>query len=412
MSDDGDSRSTLDRVRAKKREVSPETGYQLVEWDLMKPPAEQIMKRSQRWLTLSDVSVPQQTEFTDWSVFDRYTNEYVRSAFQDLPEEPEPESIPDALQAIETGDEWEKRIALVRLKRIAERHPDACESVVPRLSKILPESDLAVQAEVTGIFSVLAEESPALVTPALDVLSDFLTPDTDDHVLKNALSAIKEIAEEDASAVTDVVPRCEVLLQDETRETIRVLLILERVADEHPETVLPTVPTLIEYTTDVSNGNRVGALSVLGRVSKAYPNVATDVIPTAHELLSTDDDQLRANAAGILADQAEEYPEEVRPTVPDVIELLGDEDEYVRYNATSILARIAEHYPNVVEPATETLLASLDEDRAAARENACWALGRLTATTAEDALRARAEHDSNERVRNVASWALDEINDG
>jgi len=339
MSDDERSRSTLDRVRATKQEVSPETGYQLVEWDLMKPPTEQIMKRSQWWLTLSDVSVPQQTEFTDWSVFDRYTNDYVRPEFQDLPDIPDPESIPDAIQAIEDGDEDEKRIALVRLKRIAERHSEACEPAVPSLSKILPGSDLAVQAEITGIFDALAADNHACVTPAVDMLGDLLTHDTDDQVLKNTLSVIKSIADEDASAVTDLVPRCEVLLKDETRETIRILLILEKVADEHPETILPIVPTLITYTTDVSNGNRVGALSVLGRVSKAYPHVATDIIPTAHELLSADNNQLRANAAGILADQAEEYPDEVRPTVPDVIELLNDVDEYVRYNATSILAR-------------------------------------------------------------------------
>lgn len=47
----------------------------------------------------------------------------------------------------------------------------------------------------------------------------------------------------------------------------------------------------------------------------------------------------------------------------------------------------------------------------AARENACWALGRLNASAAREFLRVRAERDSNKRVRTVASWAIDEIDE-
>jgi len=408
MTEDEDSRSALERVRAKKREVSPETGYQLAEWDMMKPPVDRIMKRSQWWLTLSDVSIPEQTEFTEWSVFDRHTNDYVRKQFEELPGEPDPESVSEALETISDGDETDIRIALVRLVRIAEHHPAACEPAVPVLVELLPDSDLAVKAEITAMFADLAEEDTELVTPALDALGDLLTPETDDRVLKDVLKIIRSVADDDPSAVTDLVPRFEVLLKDEINRAVQVFLVLEQVADTHPETLLPIVPTIIEYTTDTSSENRIGALSVLGRVSKAYPNVATDVIPVAEELLDVDDNKLRANAAGLLADQAEEYPEEVLPAVPDAIELLDDTDEHARYNATSILARVAEHDPDAVEPATELLIDALTEDNAAARENACWALGRINASVAKDSIHTRAEKDPNERVRNVASWALDE----
>ena len=133
------------------------------------------------------------------------------------------------------------------------------------------------------------------------------------------------------------------------------------------------------------------------------------LIPTVHELLSADNDRLRANAAGLLADLADEYPEKVQPVVSDAIELLNDENDHARYNATSILARVADHNPEAVESAIEALIDALNEDRPEARENACWALGYLKATTAEDALTSLAESDPNERVRQVASQALDEI---
>lgn len=411
MSDDEDSWSTLDRIRAKKQEVSPKNGYQLAEWDMMKPPEDQIMKRSQWWLTLSGVSIPETTEFTDWSVFDRHINDYVTTQFEELPEEPDPESVSEALETISDGDEADIRRGLVRLVRIAEHHPAACEPAVPALVELLPDSDLAVKAEITAMFDTLAEEDTELVSPALDVLGDFLTPATDDRVLKDVLKVIWSVADDDPSAVTDLVPRFEVLLKDEINEAVQVFLVLEQVADTHPETLLPIVPTIIEYTTDTSSENRVGALSVLGRVSKAYPNVSTDVIPVAEELLDVDNEKLRANAAGLLADQAEEYPEEVLPAVPDAIELLDDTDEHVRYNATSILSRVAEHDPDAVKPATELLIDALTEDNAATRENACWALGRINASVAKDSIHTHAQKDPNERVRNVASWALGEIDE-
>lgn len=411
MGDDEESRSTLDRVRDAKREASPDTGYRLAEWDMLKPPTERIGQTSQWWLRLSEVSIPPSSEFTDWSVFDRYTNDYVSQKFQKLPEEPDPGSVSKAVTTIEEGDSEDVRIELVRIRRVAEQSPDACEPAIPTLVDRLPSADIAVQAEILGIFQELADEEPELVRPAIDVLGGFLISEIEDQLREGTITVISSIAENDPSAVTDLVPKLEVLLKDTTSETESILKILSRVAKAYPEAVLPIVPTLIEQVNDSSRDHRVGALSVLGQVSKAYPNVATEVIPTVHELLSADNDRLRANAAGLLADLADEYPEKVQPAVPDAIELLSDEDDYARYNATSILARVANHNPEPVEPATEALIDTLNEDRPAARENACWALGYLEATTAEQALTSLAESDSNERVRHAASRALDEISD-
>ena len=409
MGEDEGGRSTLDRVRNKKREVSPDTGYQLAEWDMLKPPAEQIGEASQWWLTLSEVSIPPSSEFTDWSVFDRYTNDYARQKFQELPEEPDPESVSKSITAIKQGDNEDVRIELVRIRRVAEQHPKACEPAISILVDKLQSADIEIQAEIIGILQEIADEEPELIHPAIEALGGFLITEIDDRIRGDAITVISRVADNDPSSVTDLVPKLEVLLKDTTGETGPILRILTRIAAAHPEAVLPIVPTLIEHVEDASRSHRTGAFSVLGQVSKAYPNVATDVIPTAHELLSADTGRLRANAAGLLADLADEYPEKVQPTVSDATALLNDEDEHARYNATSILARVAKHDTGSVEPATEALIDALTEDRPAARENACWALGYLGATTAEDALRSRAESDSNERVRQAASQALDKL---
>lgn len=409
MSDDEESRSTVDRVRDTKREASPDIGYQLAEWDMLKPPTERVGKTSQWWLTLSEVSVPPESEFTEWSVFDQYTNDYVDPRFLDLPEEPAPESVSEAITAIESGDEKDIRIELVRIRRVAEQHPDACEPAISTLVDRLSSGDIAVRAEIIGILHELSGEDPELVRPTIETLGGFLAVETHDRLRKGVIAILSRVAEEDPSVVSDLVPKLEVLLKDTTDDAGSTQQVLKRVAAEYPEAVLPIVPTLVEHVSDTSHTHRVGTLSVLGQVSKAYPNVATDVVPTAHELLSVEKDRLRANAAALLADLAGEYPEEVQSTVPDVIELLSDEDDHARYNATSILARVAEHDPEPVRPATEPLIGALDEDRPAARENACWALGHLEAVTAQETLATRAESDPNERVRQAASWALDKI---
>jgi HEAT repeat protein len=409
MSDDEGDGSTVSDLRAAEQRASPDTGYQLAEWDMLKPPSEQIGRTGRWWLTLSEVSIPPRTEFTDWSVFDRYTNEYAGHKFQKLPEEPDPESVSKSITAIKEGDSKDVRIELVRIRRVAKQSPNACEPAIPTLVERLPSGDIAVQAEILGIFQELADEDPEIVHPAIDVLGGFLISEIDDRLREGTITVISGIADDDPSAVTDLVPKFEVLLKDTTSETESILQILSRVAKAYPEAVLPIVPTLIEHVNDASRDHRVGALSALGQVSKAYPNVATDVIPTVHELLSADNDRLRANAAGLLADLADEYPGKIQPAVPDAIELLNDEDDYARYNATSILARVANENPKPVEPATEALIDALNEDRPAARENACWALGYLGATMAEQALTPLAESDPNERVRQAAARALDEI---
>jgi len=291
MSDDDEPASSLERVQKRKREAAPDVGYRLVEWDLMKPPAEQVGATSRWWLTLSAVSVPEATEFTDWSVFDQYVNDYTRK-LTEMPENPDPESVSDAIATIEQGEVPDVRIALVRLRQLAESHPDACRPAVSVLTDLLPPADTAVQAEILGVLRVLADADPELVHGAVDAVGQFLSPDTRAEIRESAAGVVSRVAENDPAVVTGLVPKLAVLLDDTTGDTEIVLQVLTQIAAEHPDAVVPVVPRLTAYVKEPSGVHGVGALSVLGQISKAFPNAATDVVPVAHELLSADTDQL------------------------------------------------------------------------------------------------------------------------
>jgi HEAT repeat protein len=238
---------------------------------------------------------------------------------------------------------------------------------------------------------------------------NFLDPNTDDRLHSSAVQFVANIAAHDPDAVVDAPPKLTALLQDDSPDADTILTALQRIAQTHPDAVVPTASELLTYVEEGDDVQRLGAFGVLGMIAKDYPNIAQKAIPTATELLTADHDKLRANAAGLLADLADEYPEQVRPAITQVIELLSDHDENAQYNATSILARVAKAHPEDVEPAIDDLIAVLDSDFEYTRSNACWALGYLRADSAVDALHRRLDQDPSEEVQHAAEWALHEI---
>lgn len=411
--DTGDSEpSTLSKIDSQKQEASPETGYQVVEWDLMKPPDERIMPHTHKWkLRLSNISIPPSSEFIDWSVFDKYTNEYATQEFTDLPAEPDPESIQDAITSLRADEPQEKRIALVRIKRIIQQHPEACYAELPTLVDVLQDADLAVQAEITSILADVAVVDPEQLHPSVDIMSSYVSPETNDEVLKDVLEILNEVVEADPKPAIDTVPSLAVLLEENTDFDRQILSIIVQIAKEYPDAVAPIVPTLIENILDTDGKYRVDSLAALGYISKSYPNVAEDIISPVSELVDAEQVRLQANALGLLADLANEYPHEIKDIVPRAIELLDSTDKKTQYNATSVISRVAKHDPELTEPAIEPLIDALDADMAETRENACWALGYMEASSSISAVKNCVENDPNERVRKVASGAVEKITD-
>ncbi len=402
--------STLHTINEQKRDASPETGYQVVEWDLMKPPTERMMPHTHKWkLRLSNVSIPSSSESTDWSVFDKYTNEYDTPEFRNLPAGPDTEIVQDAIDALGDDESKKSRIALVRIKRIVEQDPEACYSELNTLIDKLQNADIAVKAEITSILTHVAAADPEQLLPFVDTISGFLSPETRPEIVADIVDILNEVVETNPKPVIDTLPQLDVLLEDNADYDRQILSIVVQIAKEYPDAVTPIVPTLIENVRDTDGDNHVGSLAALGYISKSYPNVAEDVIPPVSELVDAEQVRVQANALGLLADLATEYPHELEEIVPRAIELLDSSDEKVRYNCTSVISRVARHDPGITTPAIEPLIEALDADRAETRENACWALGYMKASSSIVALKDCAENDPNERVQEVASGSIQAI---
>jgi hypothetical protein len=398
----------FDSAREERQAHYPETGYNLVEMDMLKPPGEVLTKIAHS-LRLSGITIPPTTELTDYVVYDKDGNDYGRESISELPDGRESDKIAELIETVQADEGREQRIALARLAKTVEKDSDCGLEAIPVLTSELRSFEIELQAESLHILSTVAEEYPEQVTPAAGEVMSLLDVETDSELLTDAIQIASVIAEHSPDAVVDAVPKLASILQEGSPAEPTVLTALKRVADAYPDAVVPVTPELITYIEQGSDSNRTGAIAVLGTLSKGYPHIAEETIPTATELLDAENYMLRANAAGLLADLSDEYPAEVRTSLPRTIDLLDDEDEKVRYNATSILARVAKQFPEDVEPAIPSLIDALDEEFEYSRGNACWALGYVEADLALDALEERRRSDSSEEVRNAAEQAIQMI---
>jgi len=300
--------------------------------------------------------------------------------------------------------------ALNALVDVIRVRPEAVLDYLPVLSESLQSDDILVEAGALYCIADLAQDYPNHVTPLADRIVPMLSVDGDEGYLEGAIPYVSAVADADAEAVLDAVPRLAALLEAGAPKEHELILAISRIAKRHPEEVLPVIRNLLRYIKDQEAENRVAATAAIGYVADDFPDaVSESAFPTLFELLETDHPTLRANVAGVIADLANEFPERVRPAVPLAIDRLDDEDEKARYNATSILAHVADEYPEAVEPAIDPLVEMLGDDFHATRNNACWALGLLRANEAREKLEDLRRNDPDEDVQQGADWALRQI---
>ena len=409
--DDDEGKPTAESVQKQMERYAPDVGYKYVEWDLMKAPLTEeylIPWSSGQNLRLSQMSARPGSEFQDWSVIDQYATDHYRS-LQNLPANPDPETVEDAVKIIHEEDS-STRVALARIARIADNHPEECSGALSDLTTDLVDADTAVQAEIVGISETVAETHPDAVATVVEELFPLLSPTTHPELLAAVVRVVALVAEHDALAVRNSVPKLETILTEGEPVEQPALRALSKIAKAHPDAVIPLAPKLIKYLDQEPDTLTLSALAALGYISKPYPYVAEQTIPEATALLNADDDRLRANASGLLADLSTEYAEQLRSVVPQAIDLLKDEDKKVQANASSLLARVAHTNPEVVAVGTDSLIRTLDADTEDVRLNACWTLGYLNAQNARDRLAQLKSVDPSDSVRAAAVAALTMLN--
>lgn len=409
---DPEEKSTLEKVNEQKQQSYPDVGYQQVKWDLMKPPEAQItpLTHTNR-LKLSEMSIREDTDLTEWDIRDREGRYYDSGGFEEIPDDPTPDNLDDVCDTIESEEGKQRRIALAHLAAIASKHPRAAADAVPTVTAQLEDTPPAVQGEAVGILTQIADVEPAAVETAISSVGELLTSDTEPMLAAEALEFVAVLARDDPEAVLDTVPQLAALLGTEDIDPKPITNAFAHISETHPDELVPVVPKLESFLEDGEGRLEVGVLAALGRIAKTYPTVAKEAIPAAVSLVDADDNRRRANATGLLTDLADEYPGELRSVVPQATELLEDDDEKVRHNATSLLARVANEHPAAVEPATDALVARLDDDLAGTRLNACWALNYLEADQTVSELEELAANDPDEDVRRVARMAVEALED-
>jgi|APHM01.1.fsa_nt_gi hypothetical protein len=408
---DPEERSTLEKAQEQKQQSYSDVGYQQVEWDLLKPPGKQILPHAHtNRLKLSEMSVREDTETTEWDIRDREGRYYGSDDLGEIPDNPTLDSLDEVCDTVESETGKQRRIALAHLAAIAREHPGDTTDAVPAAVAQVGDTPPAVQGEAVGVLRRVASADPAAVEPAVSPVAELLTPDTESMLTVEALNFVAVLAGNDPEAVLDTVPRLADLLGTEGVDPKPITRSLAYIAETSPGELITVVPKLESFLEE-DNSPDVGVLAALGRVAKSYPGVAKEAIPAAVSLMDADDSRVRTNATGLLTDLAEEYPGELRSAVPQATELLKDDDERLRHNLTSLLARVANEHPAVVEPATDALVARLDDSLAGTRLNACWALNYLGADRATPELEELAVNDPDEDVRKAARVAVDALED-
>ncbi|QLD89070.1 HEAT repeat domain-containing protein [Natronomonas salina] len=320
---------------------------------------------------------------------------------------PERIDVPDLVAFLRGADDDGRDAGLGALRSALRADPESAEVAIPLLRDLLAE-----EHNVTRVLEILATvtgERPAEVAPFVEELRPYLGDDGERRAY--AAECLSDIAAHDPSDVMAAVPALASLVDDRDDGVTHALFALNRIAAEHPSEVLPAAPTLSDALAEpsLSSSDRLNATAALGRVASEYPDAGLDTVDDLVELLDCDDPRLRVNATGVLSDVAVVHSGALVPHVDELESLLYSDDEYTLINTSAGLGRIAEVEPEAVEHFTDRFVELLDHDQEVVRENACWALGYLEAESALERLEAVRLDDEAERVRNIAAWAIAEI---
>jgi hypothetical protein len=122
--DDGMEDSTFESGHEERQAHYPDTGYNLVEINLTRPPGDALARRSHH-LTLSSIILPPATDFEEYVVYDQYGHAYDHDDLQNPSEAAATTDIDGLIETIRTADGKAKRLAVLRLAHISNADPGA-----------------------------------------------------------------------------------------------------------------------------------------------------------------------------------------------------------------------------------------------------------------------------------------------
>jgi HEAT repeat protein len=247
--------------------------------------------------------------------------------------------------------------------------------------------------------------------------------EVDAETRKDALRAVRSMAEERPSAVEGVAAQLAVFLADEDRAVrLTTAKLFVVVADTAAEAVVPVVDGLGARLADEAEFYYVRArcAEALGYVALEYPEAVSDPTTLADLRvgLSFDEPEVREKLAKALACVALGDPGRLRHQVDSLAEHLDDDRELVRYHLCTALVVVGCERPVKLSAAADTLRAHLDDENPYVRGRAVEALGLLAGSDeAVDATAALADvavdsEDASSFLADRVRFARQALDDG
>lgn len=337
--------------------------------------------------------------------------------------------VVDELRALLKHPDGDVRAeAVAALSRLTETYPEAGLPTLYRLATLLsesssPENDEAILLTLAHV----AREHPSAVADVSDAV--FARLGDGDGPLDAAVTvALVQIADGEPEALAGRVGRLAELFEADDPDVRRhVAFVMNRVADVAPvyeavdglRSELETAVYDAECGADgAAAGGRlrlddpeyvVTLLSALGTAVDDETTWADDVVDVAVELTRADAASVRRNASALVADAALADPRTVGDHGARLADLMDDSDPDVRANAAAATLRVAQTHAPAVYVTSQALIELLDDPHPNARKHACTALGHMEDTLALELLRATAENDPVDAVRESAGWAVERI---
>lgn len=238
------------------------------------------------------------------------------------------------------------------LENVSKNFPELFKDKIPKLIKLLHDSNDEVRINAAYILGNIGEKYPELIKDAIPRLMEHIYGYED--ICYSALVALWKVAEKYIDVfkdkIDDLIERLEWFsTSEDIPETIADLLhviwkkypklvkekikklgkdldeckvaALRAIAYEHPELIFELIPKLKKALNDPYELIRERAAAALGNIGMKYPQLIEDIIPKLVELLIDEDPDAREVTYNVLDDLIEKQPKTIEKIIPKLKEI-------------------------------------------------------------------------------------------
>lgn len=351
------------------------------------------------------VSAPSRTQIS-LSEFDGAYEQAV--ALKEIAQEPHNLDLNDVLVVLETpsASPPAHATATQALLIASNQGLEIDARFVNPLITLLDRPSLDADVLLLSALREIAKNDPSALEDVLERILEEVDVNESDST-RIALKCCTELAIYDPSSVIDLTPKLSELVVSEDR-TIRIhaSYLLACIARDHPTELKPLSPKLVELIASDDETYQTNVLAALGHLTTYHSIIGPSETRAIATLVESSSSKLRANAVGLLADIAKSRPGIVYQHHSLIKDSLHDSDDTVRGNAVSAILHIGLDRREAIESTLPALIELVDDPEPMVRRNVARTLGTLEAVVAIEQMRTLADSDPDEGVREIASWAV------